>query len=354
MEPRELSRMFDALAPTPEQEQAILDRLLQTERKGRPMKKWQKITVIGVAAALLLMTCAAAVVALDRRLLDYFGANQEQAELLAPGAVAADVSVENNGATFRVTQVLRDRYSILMTADFTAPDGTKLEIGGEDNRFLSFGQKCPELLDGDGASIPQESSIGWNLAVLEQPADNRLSLLYTVELMDGIGSEAQTAVLSNVDLRRFDDEKEEMVTVYAGDWSCTVPLPQKDTGWSCTSGAALELPDAVVYGKEVYLSPMSLEFTLELGGLEEDLTTAEQNRLRRLYLTPYEVTLTDQTGQKIALGTEMEGFGAGSESICLFRLPEIMDPARFRGGSLSFELDGQTFTLPLDDLAPVE
>lgn len=354
MEPRELSRMFDALAPTPEQEQAILDRLLQTERKGRPMKNWKKITVIGVAAALLLMTCAAAVVALDRRLLDYFGAGQEQAELLAPGAVTADVTVEDNGAVFRVTQVLRDRYTILMAADFTAPEGTKLELGGGDDPFLSFGQTPPELLDGDGAPICQESSISWDLAVLEQPADNRLSLLYTVELMDGIGPEARTAVLSNVDLRRFDGEKEEPVTVCAGDWSCTVPLPQKDTGWSCTSGAALELPDAVVYGKEVYLSPMSLEFTLELGGLEEDLTTAEQNRLRRLYLTPYEVTLTDQTGQKIALGTEMEGFGAGSESICLFRLPEIMDPARFRGGSLSFELDGQTFTLPLDDLAPVE
>ena len=53
MEPCDLNRMFDALAPTPEQEQAGLDRLLQTERKVVPMKKLKKLTVAGIAAALI-------------------------------------------------------------------------------------------------------------------------------------------------------------------------------------------------------------------------------------------------------------------------------------------------------------
>lgn len=60
MEPHELNRMFDALAPTQEQEQAVLDRLLQTERKVKPMKKLKKITVFAVAAALMLVSVAAA------------------------------------------------------------------------------------------------------------------------------------------------------------------------------------------------------------------------------------------------------------------------------------------------------
>lgn len=60
MEPRDLNRMFDALAPTREQEQAGLSRLLQTERKGRPMKKLKKLTVAGVAAALMVISVAAA------------------------------------------------------------------------------------------------------------------------------------------------------------------------------------------------------------------------------------------------------------------------------------------------------
>lgn len=68
MEPRELNRMFDQLAPTAEQEEAGLDRLLQTERKVIPMRKMKKLTSIGIAAALTLalVTCAAAVSGLFR------------------------------------------------------------------------------------------------------------------------------------------------------------------------------------------------------------------------------------------------------------------------------------------------
>lgn len=59
MDRHELNRVFDQLAPTAEQEKAVLSRLLQTERKVIPMKK---LTSIGIAAALVLVlvTCAAA------------------------------------------------------------------------------------------------------------------------------------------------------------------------------------------------------------------------------------------------------------------------------------------------------
>lgn len=60
MELYELNRMFDALAPTPEQEQNGLNRLLHEERKVRPMKKLKKLTVVGIAAALMVVSVAAA------------------------------------------------------------------------------------------------------------------------------------------------------------------------------------------------------------------------------------------------------------------------------------------------------
>ena len=60
MEPRDLNRMFDRLAPTADQEQAVLDRLLQTERKGKTMRKLKKLTVFAVAAALMVISVAAA------------------------------------------------------------------------------------------------------------------------------------------------------------------------------------------------------------------------------------------------------------------------------------------------------
>lgn len=65
MERHELNRIFDALAPTPEQEQAVLNRLLQTERKGRPMKKLKKLTVVSIAAALMAVMCGFAMFSLS-------------------------------------------------------------------------------------------------------------------------------------------------------------------------------------------------------------------------------------------------------------------------------------------------
>ena len=99
-----LRRVFDQTRPSPEQKETMLRRLLEPERKGKPMRKLKKLTVVAIAAALMVISCAAAVVTgIDQRLLDYFGAGPEQAELLAPGAVPVDVAVEDNGAALRVT-----------------------------------------------------------------------------------------------------------------------------------------------------------------------------------------------------------------------------------------------------------
>lgn len=351
MELRELNQMFDRLAPTQEQEEEGLRRLLEQERKVYPMKKLKKLTVIGIAAALMIITCAAAVVTgIDQRLLDFMGWSSQAQELLAPGAMPVDITAEDNGATLHITQVLRDRYSIMMMADFTVPEGTVLEMDTTDP-FVSFRGAPPELLDGDGAPIVMEHSVSWNTVVLEDenPQDNQLSLVLTVELMDGIGEEVQTLALSNVDLAQFDDKKMKMVPFYTGDWSCEVPLPQNDTGWSQQTNTVMELSDATVYDKGIYLSPMTLELAL---GVDEGLSNVEKNRIQRLYLTPYEATLTDRNGQDIVL---IAGSGSGTlnETVTLFQMPEIIDPAQFQGGTLSFEMGGQTFTIPLDDLTPV-
>ena len=97
------------------------------------MKNWKRV-VIGAAAAALLVTGAAAatVTGVSQRLLDYLGVGPEDsqtAELLIPGAMAVDITKEDNGAVFHVSQVLRDRTSILVLADFTAPEGTSLWMG---------------------------------------------------------------------------------------------------------------------------------------------------------------------------------------------------------------------------------
>lgn len=55
-----LRRVFDRTRPSPEQKEAMLSRLLEPEKEEKPMKKLKKITVFAVAAALMVISVAAA------------------------------------------------------------------------------------------------------------------------------------------------------------------------------------------------------------------------------------------------------------------------------------------------------
>ena len=108
MELRELNRAFDQFSPTQEQKEAIRARLLREERKRRPMKWMKKTIAVLVAAALLLMTCAFAVISgVDQALLRYLGVEAEEAPLLSPMAVPLDIVVEDSGCTLEVKQIGR-------------------------------------------------------------------------------------------------------------------------------------------------------------------------------------------------------------------------------------------------------
>lgn len=64
MKPHELNRMFDALAPGPEREKALLEELLQNDtRRETSMKNWKRIAVCAVVAALLISCTVGAVAA---------------------------------------------------------------------------------------------------------------------------------------------------------------------------------------------------------------------------------------------------------------------------------------------------
>lgn len=85
---------------------------------------------------------------------------------------------------------------------------------------------------------------------------------------------------------------------------------------------------------------------------DERLSNGEKNRIRDLFFSGYEYTLTDWNGQEVALS-----FAGGSraldECMSLFQTPEIIAPAQFQGRMFSFKIDGRTFAIPLDSLTPV-
>lgn len=357
MEQRDLNRMFDALAPTREQEQAVLDRLLQTERKGRPMKKLKKLTVLGIAAALMVISCAAAVVTgLDQRLLDYFGASPEQAELLLPGAVPVDVTAENNGATLHISQVLMDRYYIMLLADFTAPEGVVLDR--DDYTFDAPMGVVPDLLNRAGEPVELESGWGYQIEVLDDgaPQDNHLSLLFCMELSEGFQSDWDIGGISlcNGDLVRYGAEPWDKITVCSGDWSCEVPFTWQDMGRSTQPDQAVgNLNGIGITLTELYLSPMTLRLHLESEApILREFGGGIGIRWSQL-VNSNNVTLTTRNGETIPL------IGNGGEvgdqdQVCFFRLDEITALEDLEGGTLNIRIEGGSVDVPLDGLVPAE
>ena len=365
MEQRDLNRMFDALAPTPEQEQAVLDRLLQTERKDRPMKKLKKLTVLGIAAVLMVISCAAAAVVtgIDQRILEYFGSGQEQAKLLVPCALPVDITVENNGAVFHVSQVLMDRYSLLLLADFTAPEGTVLD----ESEWLHFDlYSRPKKLNQDGKPIPAYWTWGNEQTLLDDgdPLDNHLTVLY--EMLPYPGFRPDDG-LKNIDLVvkhlvriRYEDDGCYRDPVFLGDWSCQIPFSWQDMGYSISSNQTVgQLNGLDIAATEIYLSPRTLEIRLEpaptAGGL---------------YLPPqldYSVTLTATNGETVQAvnatgalrelrnGETVLESGVGSfGDVQIFRLNEIIDPSQFQGGTITLDFGDESVNIPLDGLEPAE
>mgnify|MGYP001068153349 FL=1 len=268
MERRDLNRMFDALAPTAEQEQAVLDRLLRTERKGRPMRKLKKLTVLGIAAALMVISCAAAVVTgLDQRLLDYFGANQEQEPLMAPTAVRVEKShTYENGWTVDIRQAMSDRYSMAVLIDVTAPEGTKLNGEGAylkvqpSRKDGGYGYGCYDLMD---ETLPEDQ------------ASYLFILNYDDSRSDLIGSVWELTPES-IYMEENGTEHE----VALSGWTCAVSLSEQDPGILYEVGQPVSLGGHEATLDQLYLSPISFAFRLrhilsqlwdgELGLVSED------------------------------------------------------------------------------------
>ncbi|MDE6260757.1 MAG: hypothetical protein K2M42_07855 [Oscillospiraceae bacterium] len=384
MDRHELNEMFDGLVPNPQRERELIRQLLQDDtRRKRPMKNWKRV-VVGVAAAALLVTAATAAVVpgLSRKLLDYLGIAPEDTqavELLVPGAMTVDITKEDNGATLHVTQVLRDRTSVMVLAEFTAPEGTSLRLGSTNPKvtYASTGFSGEPwdfaFLDQNGEEIDGDSYAGdWKILEDDDPLDNHLSALFVASNGELFMEKAASLRLPAGSLGYWDldeDENFKFFEVYSGDWSVEVPLPQRDIGYVQHMDQVIgTLDEAALILKEVYISPMFLELQLgreggfDFGAPMDDENEAAYSRWLSIGNNVQRITLTTGDGEVIPL--EMSSFGGGSiafeEKWAAHRLSRITDPAKFQGGTLTLEWDFYnsdergSVTIFLDDLAPVE
>lgn len=383
MNRHELNGMFDALAPNPGRERELLEQLLQDDaRRNEPMKNWKRV-VVGAAAAALLVTAATAAVVpgLSRKLLAYLGITPEDTqavELLAPGAIAVDIIKEDNGATLHVTQVLRDRTSVMVLADFTAPEGISLRLGSTNPKVITSNQGFDGepgyfgFLDKDGKKIEEGSYAGlWQILEDGDPLDNHLSALF-VASRDMLSKENAVSMRVPATTLGYSDLDEngnfKWVEVYPGDWSFDVPLPQKDIGYIQRMDQVIgALDEASLILEEVYVSPMALEFKLRREGgadfvgipLDEELESA-YGRWLSIGENVQRITLADKDGNTIPLKMWQAGaFGGNDEKTVVYQLSQITGPAKLQGGTLNLEWDfynsdeAGSVTIPLNNLTPV-
>ena len=265
MELRELNRAFDQFSPTQEQKEAIRARLLHAERKRRPMKWMKKTIAVLVAAALLLMTCAFAVISgVDQALLRYLGVEAEEAPLLSPMAVPLDIVVEDSGCTLEVKQVLADQYAALILVEFTAPEGTVLN--GEQYEFGTVradgSTSEREITAPDGERV-KGGSIFWKTLEDSDPADNHVTLLYEIQPMAGEPSLLGCTV--DLTLTRFYQSESGVLAppLFTGNWSFSLTIPDEDPGRYLPLQQPFDVEGHRVQLSAIYVSPLSLTVEMQ-------------------------------------------------------------------------------------------
>lgn len=323
----DLNQVIDQVRPTPEQEDAMLTALLKEERKESTLKtgrKMPRLAAAGLAAAIMVTTCAAAMVmGLDERLLSYFGGTPETESLLSPAAMVVDKKIKSQGSTLHVRQLVADRYSVVILMDFTAPEGTAL-----DQDYYVLGAKLRGV-SADGTELSAWGS-GCTLLEDEDPGDNHIALLYRVDLIDGDFDALGSAL--TLDLEGLYSDNTTKNCVVQGHWKCKVTLPETDPGKYTTPNSPIVIEGEEVTLTSLYLSPISLAW--ELGEGKDDLAFLGRSDFGHREDWPEQVSLRMTDGRTLSPGeirflltqykTDLLELDRGR--YC-FSLPEIIDPA---------------------------
>ena len=256
MDKCKLNRVLDQVKPTPEQEQAMLDRLLREQKGVKSVSRMKKMTAVLAAAALLLMACAFTVATgVDQRLLALFRGDEQDAKQIAEGVVSVGESYTyDNGWTVEIEQVLVDRYSLAVLVDLIGPEGTVLN--GEDC-FVDF---ASEIIPEDGEGVGSYVS-GSTVLEDENPEDNRISFLWQRGPSTFLESGTQSLIGCEISLRPTwltRGGSRGVIADFRGDEkSFTIKLPEQDSGRTYRLGQPLMVDEETMTLEEFYISPIS-------------------------------------------------------------------------------------------------
>ena len=336
MDKCKLNRVLDQVKPTPEQEQAMLERLLTDQKEVKIMNHMKKMTAVVAAATLLLMACAFTVATgLDQRIVEYFKGEPKDAGLMSAGIVSVEQShTYDNGWTVEIQQVLMDRNSIAALVEVTAPEGIVPEL---DYRIFDME---PTITDAQGeelllGGVPRGISLED-----PDPEDNQATILWSYDVL--LGVEEMWGGSFTLVPRQFFWSTEEEPVQFSDGWSCTGMLPTEDAGLLYRMDEPFSLDGKELGLKNVYISPIRFVFTLESCDSDMDALHEERGSVSLI--------LEDGSIVKMEEGiysASADQTGETDDYRVLFQPKNLVDPQTVRGVTLY----GQTFSL--DNLQPV-
>ncbi len=223
--------------------------LRRETRRGFSRKTMLAFCLVAVMT-LAFGSMALANVVFDGRLAAFFGANEQQAEMLAGHSGTVLVSDKNAGGEITATQVLGDSHNIFVQLEVAAPEGTKLDAPWY-------------LFQSAYASINGVNSMGYSFDLLadDDPADNRISMLLSLDASREIIG--KTLKLQLHDLYTGDADTE--WTVAAGEWELDIPLnfTTLAENYHLTQPVQLATADGDIAITDMEISPLTVNLSAE-------------------------------------------------------------------------------------------
>ena len=234
------------LGPTELQKQRMLRGIREKhERLRAPRRKVLRTALIAAVFCLLIGTSAFAAVSfglMDGLRTFLRPATPEQEELLAQGAYVVDQRDSNPNGTLEVKQVIGDSNLVYLLLEFTAPEGTVLDLDGY--RFsgsLNVGQQTTgagfvKIADGD-------------------ENDNHMTLVMCEPTREPIAGKRAKLELSDLEGANVGEEYQ---PILSGSWSARFALDFEDCSVTYPMAQTIPVEGYDITLQSISVSPLSV------------------------------------------------------------------------------------------------
>lgn len=201
-----------------------------------------------VCAAVCAAICTSAFAAVSFGLMDGLRtflqpATPEQEELLAQGAYVVDKSDRNSNGTLEVKQVIGDSNLVYLLLEFTAPEGTVLDLDGY--RFSGS-------LD---AEQHQTTGAGFVKIADDDENDNNITLVMCEPTREPLAGRQATLELYDLEGANTGEEYQ---TVLSGSWSVRFPLDFEDCSVTYPIAQTISAEGYDMTLQSIAVSPLSI------------------------------------------------------------------------------------------------